>query len=108
MISREYGLQEWTDDQGRSPFAEWVDRLDKPDRGRILTRVARFQLGNFGDHKHVRGGVFEARMDFGPGYRVYFGIEGGALVLLVGGGDKSSQSRDIKMAEERWRLYLKK
>jgi len=63
--------------------------------------------GNLGDHKDVGGGVWEARLDFGPGYRVYFGKSGRELILLVAGGDKKTQKKDIKRAKELWSRYAK-
>ena len=65
-------------------------------------RVSRFEGGNLGDHKTVGGGVSEARLNFGPGYRLYFGKDGVAVILLLVGGDKSSQSKDIAAAKRYW------
>jgi putative addiction module killer protein len=67
----------------------------------------RFETGNLGDHKEVGAGVLEARLDFGPGYRVHFGRRGRELLLLLLGGDKASQKKDIKRAQEFWSRYLK-
>jgi putative addiction module killer protein len=74
-------------------------------RARVQARVFRFETGNLGDHKTVGGGVCEARLDFGPGYRIYFGCDGATIVLLLLGGDKSSQSRDIARAKFYWKEY---
>ncbi|MBK7582621.1 MAG: type II toxin-antitoxin system RelE/ParE family toxin [Myxococcales bacterium] len=74
-------------------------------RARVQARILRFETGNLGDHKEVGGGVWEARLDFGPGYRLYFGRSGREVVLLLLGGDKKSQNRDIKRARELWRKY---
>lgn len=65
----------------------------------------RFELDNLGDHKSVGDGVWEARLDFGPGYRVYFGQDGPVVVLLLCGGDKSTQRRDIRQAKAYWKRY---
>jgi putative addiction module killer protein len=73
----------------------------------VQARILRFETGNLGDHKDVGAGVLEARLDFGPGYRVYFGRKGRELVLLLLGGDKGSQKKDIKRAQEFWSRYLK-
>ena len=97
---------EYLSRDGEIPFRSWLKQLDRPTRERIQARVFRFELGNFGDHKVVGGGVCEARLDFGPGYRVYFGRDGSSTVLLLLGGDKSSQSSDIKKAQEYWKRYL--
>ena len=100
-------VREYLDDGGRSPFREWLLELDQAVRARIQARILRFELGNLGDHKQVGGGVWEARLDFGPGYRVYFGRSGRELVLLLLGGDKSSQRKDISCAKQYWATYLK-
>ena len=81
-------------------FARWFKRLrDRQARGRILVRIRRLQLGNPGDVASVGEGVSELRIPFGPGYRVYFVQHGSALVVLLVGGDKSTQSRDIARAK---------
>ena len=77
-----------------------------PIRARIQARVLRFETGNLGDHKPVGEGVWEARVMLGLGYRIYFGREGRSLILLLVGGDKSSQSTDIRRARRLWREYL--
>ena len=84
-----------------------MSALDTATRARVQARILRFELGNLGDHKEVGAGIWEARFDFGPGYRLYFGRRGRELVLLLTGGDKKSQSKDIKRAREFWALYLK-
>ena len=90
---------------GRVPFDEWIKGLgDGRGRGIIRIRINRVEVGNFGDCDPVGDGVFELKIDFGPGYRVYFG-EDGDKVILLGGGDKSTQPTDIKRAQERWRDY---
>jgi putative addiction module killer protein len=80
-------------------FARWLANLrDGRARARINARVRRLSIGNLGDAKSVGGGVLELRIDYGPGYRVYFVRRGEALVILVAGGDKRTQSRDITTA----------
>ena len=100
-------VREYIDDGGRIPFREWLEELDTVTRARVQARVLRFELGNLGDHKEVGGGVWEARMAFGAGYRLYFGRKGRELVLLLMGGDKKSQKSDIRRAKELWADYLK-
>jgi len=80
-------------------FARWLDKLqDMRGRGRILARIERLALGNPGDVKAVGEGISELRFDYGPGYRVYYTQQGQSLVILLVGGDKSTQARDIKTA----------
>jgi putative addiction module killer protein len=91
---------------GRIPFAEWIDSLrDRNTRAKINNRLKRLSLGNLGDYRSVGEGVFELRIDWGPGYRVYFGQIGLTIVLLLCGGDKSTQDRDILKAKEYWAEY---
>jgi putative addiction module killer protein len=100
-------VREYLDESGRSPFRQWLDQLDQATRARVQARVLRFELGNLGDHKHVGQGVWEARLDFGPGYRLYFGKSGREVILLLLGGHKGTQRKDIKRAKESWATYLK-
>jgi putative addiction module killer protein len=95
-------IREYLTAQGKNPFRDWLKSLDMGMQARIQARVLRFEKGNLGDHKTVGGGVWEARLDFGPGYRLYFGKEGAAVILLLVGGDKSSQSKDIAAAKRYW------
>ena len=91
---------------GRVPFEEWLDDLnDKKAVARILARLARVRQGNLGDCKSVGEGVNELRVDYGPGYRVYFGQQGRTLVVLLCGGDKRTQDQDIRLAKQHWRTY---
>lgn len=81
-------------------FGKWVDGLKDPTaRARVLVRIERLAMGNPGDVKPVGEGVSELRIDHGPGYRVYFAREGSVLIIILAGGDKSSQSRDIVAAK---------
>jgi putative addiction module killer protein len=90
----------------RIPFEEWFISLkDSKAKKRILIRLDRLQLGNFGDCKPVGQSVFELRIDYGPGYRVYLGQVGLTIVLLLCGGDKSTQEQDITKAQSYWRDY---
>jgi putative addiction module killer protein len=92
---------------GEEPFTEWLDGLrDTTIQRRILLRIYRLEQGNFGDCKPVGDGVSELRLFFGAGYRVYFGERGGDLVVLLCGGDKSSQDADIQQAKDFWQRYL--
>ena len=85
--------------KGDKIFKEWLEGLrDVNGRARVRVRLDRARLGNLGDHKHLDQGVWELRIDYGPGYRVYFAKSGNRLVLLLIGGDKGSQRRDIETA----------
>ena len=92
--------------EGKVPFDEWLDDLaDQNVVARILARLARVRQGNLGDCKSVGEGVSELRLDYGPGYRVYFAQKGRTLVILLCGGDKRTQDRDIQRARQYWRDY---
>ena len=95
-------IREYITPDGKNPFRDWLKSLNMTVQARIQARVLRFESGNLGDHKTVGGGVWEARLDFGPGYRLYFGRIGGAVILLLAGGDKASQSKDIAAAKHYW------
>ncbi len=99
-------VREYVSKEGRSPFREWLGTIDLGVRARIQARVLRFEMGNLGDPKSVGGGVWEARLLFGAGYRIYFGKDGDAIIVLLAGGDKSSQSQDVPRAQGFWRDYL--
>ncbi len=91
-------VREYLDRRGRSPFAAWSDGLNREAAAKMATALARIQQGNFSNAKSVGAGVYEYRIDFGPGYRIYFGKDGDRLVILVGGGTKKRQEKDIKTA----------
>ena len=104
VIPRE--LVEYETENGRCPFSEWLDGLkDIAARAIIRKRLNRIRIGNFGHTRSVGEGVFELKIDFGPGYRVYYGLDGDTLVVLLCGGDKGSQERDIRKANEYWQDY---
>jgi putative addiction module killer protein len=101
-------IRRYITSDGKIPFAEWLDSLlDKKAKGKIKERLKRVSLGNLGDCKSVGEGVFELRIDYGPGYRVYFGQIGSTIVLILLGGDKSTQNQDIRKAQEYWVDYGK-
>ncbi|UCD82952.1 MAG: type II toxin-antitoxin system RelE/ParE family toxin [Desulfobacterales bacterium] len=94
---------------GRCPFRNWLKSLkDINARARIRVRLNRIRLGNFGDCKSVGSGVSEFRIEYGPGYRVYFGRVGKKLILLLCGGSKKNQEKDIELAKEYWNDYKKR
>jgi len=92
---------------GKVPFSDWEDRLDTKTQAIIAGRLDRIRLGNFGDSKPIKGGqgVKELRIDYGPGYRVYYGMQGTTVVVLLVGGDKGTQSRDVEKAKRYWSEY---
>ena len=99
----EYQVEIYQDQRGRQPFSNWVNSLrDRRGQATIDNRLRRIALGNLGDYTSVGGGVFELRVDTGPGYRVYFGRVGKIIILLLCGGDKSTQRRDIERAKVYW------
>lgn len=90
-------------ENGQVPFTDWLNELrDKVAQARIRVRLRQMETGNFGDSEPVGEGVIELRIHIGAGYRVYYGRHGKAVVLLLCGGDKSSQTADIKRAKEYW------
>ena len=92
--------------EATSPFEKWYNSIkDKSIRRRILVRIKRLELGNFGDWKNLGEGVYELRMSFGSGYRVYFARQGNEVVIILGGGDKNTQAQDITNAKQLWREY---
>ncbi|HEY9622275.1 MAG TPA: type II toxin-antitoxin system RelE/ParE family toxin [Crinalium sp.] len=103
MASQLYELRVYETQKGAVPFTDWLDGLsDQNARARIKKRLDRVALGNLGDYKFVGEGVFELRIDYGPGYRVYCAQSGMLMILLLCGGDKSSQNRDILKAKQFW------
>lgn len=106
MESFERDIAVYLTAEGRAPFTEWLDALrDLRGRDKIRSRLDRVQLGNLGDRVSVGEGVGELRIDFGPGYRMYYGQDGLTVVLLLCGGDKSTQTQDILQAKSYWKDY---
>lgn len=99
-----YEIKEYMEG-GQSPFADWFDALDAVEAARIDRYVRRLEAGNFSAAKSLRGGLYELRVDFGPGYRIYYGMDGKTLVILLGGGTKRRQQQDIVAASARWQRY---
>ena len=104
-----YDIDIYRTSADREPYTEWESSLDRKVRTRIDARLARIRLtGNLGDFKSVSDGVYELRFDFGPGYRVYFGFDQlkNRLIILLAGGSKHTQAKDIVKAKEYWRNHL--
>jgi putative addiction module killer protein len=91
-------IRQYVDREGRSPFDRWFQRLDEVVQARITVSLDRLERGNFSASKAVGAGLSELRLDFGPGYRIYFGRDGERLVILLGGGTKKRQQADIATA----------
>lgn len=103
MESKPRELLIYETEQGNTPFSFWLDSLrDREARAKIKKRLDRVMLGNFGDYRSVGDGIFELRINYGPGYRVYFAQVGILTILLLGGGDKSTQDQDIVQVKQFW------
>jgi putative addiction module killer protein len=98
----------YLDVAGSSPFGAWFDGLDPAAAAKVTIALARIGQGNLSNAKAVGSGVWEYRIDFGPGYRVYFGRDGDVLIILLGGGTKQRQRRDIFTAQGRWADYKRR
>lgn len=104
-----FEIRHYLTSEGKDVFLEWQRGLrDTKARVAIDRRINRIELGNFGDHKFCRDGVWELRIDFGPGYRVYYAIAGTQVILLLSGGDKGTQSSDINRACEHWQDWQRR
>ena len=101
-------IREYIDARGRNPFQRWIARLDPITRDRVAMALERMEAGNLSNAKGVGRGALEYRMDFGPGYRIYFGRDGDTLIILLGGGTKSRQHRDIENAKASWQDYRRR
>jgi putative addiction module killer protein len=99
---------EYLDTAGDSPFAGWFDRLDPQAAAKVTVALQRLAHGNLSNVKGVGTGVLEYRIDFGPGYRIYFGRDGEQLIILLGGGIKRRQQSDIEAAQSRWADYRRR
>ncbi|KRR04979.1 type II toxin-antitoxin system RelE/ParE family toxin [Bradyrhizobium valentinum] len=98
-------IRYYVDVSGVAPFAEWFAELEQMASAKITRAIARMEQGNFSNAKGVGEGVLEYKIDFGPGYRVYFGRDGDTIVILLTGGTKKRQQRDIDAAKAYWRDY---
>jgi putative addiction module killer protein len=102
-------INEYTDEQGKSPYAQWLNSLrDARTKAKIIMQVDKMELGLFGDVEPIGEGLSELRIHYGPGYRVYYGKEGNQVYLLLCGGDKSTQSKDIKKAKQYWKDHKRR
>ena len=101
-------ILEYLDERGRSPFAAWFEKLSPSAAARVATALYRLESGNLSKVEGVGKGVFERKIDLGPGYRVYFGKDGGTAMILLGGGSKQRQREAIAASQERWADYKRR
>lgn len=105
-MDEKYQIELYQRQNGAVPFRDWLGSLrDLQAVARIRARLTRIRAGNFGQARALGGGVSELKVDHGPGYRVYYAMSGKTVVLLLIGGDKSTQKRDIETAKDYWREY---
>lgn len=101
-------LREYINGTGRSPYARWFNKLDAQAAAKVATALMRIAQGNLSNVKGVGGGVYEYRLDHGPGYRIYLGKDGDKLVILLAGGTKKRQQSDIEAAQAYWADYKRR
>jgi putative addiction module killer protein len=99
---------EYLDARGRSPYAAWSDNLSASVAAKVVAALYRLEAGNFSNVKGVGEGVFERRIDFGPGYRIYFGKDGESMLILLGGSGKKRQREAIAASQQRWVDYKRR
>jgi len=105
---QEIDIQEFLDGSGRSPFARWFAGLNAVAAARVTVALTRLGQGNFSNVEGVGSGVYELKIDFGPGYRVYFGEDGEQIVILLGGSSKKRQAAAIAAAQAAWAEYKRR
>ncbi len=109
MEVREREVRQYTTLDGRKPFEEWAESIrDTKTHTKVLGRISRVRRGNLGDHQHLDGGLYELKIDYGAGYRIYFGEVNRRKILLLWGGSKRTQSRDIQRARGYWEEFKKR
>ena len=108
LLSKVFELRGYIDETGKQRFAAWFERLDAVAAAKVAIALTRIERGNVSNAKGVGGGVLEYKVDFGPGYRIYFGKDGERLVILIGGGTKKRQAHDIASAQECWTDYKRR
>ena len=101
-------IVEYLATDGASPFAVWFDNLESRAATKVTVSLARLEQGNTSNVKSIGGGVYECRIDYGPGYRIYFAYDGKKLVILLAGGTKKRQQNNIDNAKKRWSNYKKR
>lgn len=104
----EIKILEYLDEGEKSPFYKWFNTVNAAAAAKIVVAIARMQTGNLSHCKNLGAGLWENKLDFGPGYRIYFGKEGDAIVILLAGGTKKKQAKDIAKARDYWQDYKKR
>jgi putative addiction module killer protein len=107
-VSDALQILEYLDVSGQSPYARWFARLNPAAAAKVTVALYRLAQGNFSNVKGVGGGVFEYKIDFGPGYRIYFGKDSDHIIILLGGSDKKRQAAAIANAQDAWMAYKKR
>lgn len=100
MINIQYEIEIYSDKKGREPFIQWLESLENIQKYRIKARLDRLAVGNFGDHKHIEGSIYELRFMTTSGFRIYYCLENNKIIILLNGGNKNSQQKDISKAKE--------
>lgn len=108
MIEKIYTIDIYKDESGKEPFTEWIETLEKTDQARIDARLDRILAGNLGEYKHIDGQIYELKFKNHSGFRIYYGIDGKTLVILLNGGNKGTQNKDIMKAKTYWKDYITK
>ena len=101
-------LRGYIDEKGNRRFALWLESLDATAAAKVAIALTRMEQGNFSNAKDIGAGVYEYKIDFGPGYRIYFGRDGDRIVILIGGGPKKRQNKDIQAAQQCWADYKRR
>lgn len=106
MINVKYEIEIYSDVRGQEPFTQWLETLENTQRYRIKARLTRLAVGNFGDYKHIEDKIYELRFITKSGFRIYYCVENNKIVILLNGGNKNSQQKDILKAKEYFTDYL--
>lgn len=106
MIGIKYEIKIYSELNGREPFTQWLESLENTQRYRVKARLTRLAVGNFGDYKHIENGIYELRFITKSGFRIYYCLENNKIIILLNGGNKNSQQRDISKAKEYFTDYL--
>ena len=105
MSDNHYDILIFSTANKKEPFLNWLNKFNRDIKKRIITRLNRLILGNLGDYKAIDNNIFELKLSFNGGYRIYFGKDGNKLIILLCGGDKKTQKQDIKKAKKYWSEY---